>query len=389
MESSDASSVLVIDDEVNVLNAIRRTLRGEPYKVECSSDPVQALELAKDLQPNVVLCDMRMPGLNGVQVFSALTRSNPQCAKILLTGYADINSTIAAINEGHIDRYMTKPWNDEDLKHTLRQQIRLGALKTERDQLAQKLAVKVKELSLLNAQLDERVHARTQEIYQTNLFLEQAFTELNEQFLNAVKVFSNLIEMGSPDMAGHHRRVADLARLLALELNLPDIEVRDIYIAGLLHDVGKTGLAEHVFHVSLTVLDSASRQALLKHPVRGQAALLALPELSAASLYIRQHHERMDGQGYPDGLHGEDIARGARVLAVAEDWDELQLGWLSTRKLGLAESLEFIQKGAGKRYDPVVVNVLPAALQKLENCPREDEEILDSNAVVPGMVLSR
>lgn len=389
MDTVVENSVLVIDDEANVVNAIRRTLRGEPYNVEGTTDPVQALEIAKSLQPTVVICDMRMPGLTGVEVLSALSRSNPQCVKILLTGYADMGSTIAAINEGHVDRYMTKPWNDEELKETLRQQIRLSALKSERDLLAQKLTQKVRELNVLNSELDQRVQARTQELEQTNLFLEQAYEDLNTQFLNAVKVFSNLIEMSAPEMAGHHRRVAEMARLFAQEMNLPEAEVRDIYIAGLLHDIGKTGLAEKLLVTPLSVLDGSSRQLLMRHPVKGQTALMALPELNSAARYIREHHERVDGQGFPDGLKGLEISRGARILAVAEDWDELQLGWLATRKLNMAESVEFIQMGVGKHYDPSVVDLLPAVLAKLAAAPKDDEEIIDSRELVPGMVVTR
>ncbi|WP_370263915.1 HD domain-containing phosphohydrolase [Limnobacter sp.] len=382
-------AVLIIDDEPNVLNALRRTLRSEPYRLESTTDPLKALEIAKTFEPDLVLCDMRMPGLNGAEVFAALSRSNPKCTKILLTGYADMRSTIAAINQGQIDRYMTKPWNDDDLKQTLQQQLRLVALRNERDLLAQRLTAKVKDLNALNADLDQRVAARTQELYQTNLFLEQAFGELSAQFMNAVKVFSNLIEMSAPGMAGHHRRVADLARLLALELDLPDAEVRDIYIAGLLHDVGKAGLSEHVFQRALPELEPGLRAAMIKHPMRGQAALLPLPELNNAALYIRQHHERVDGQGFPDGLVGDEISRGARILAVAEDWDELQLGWLLSRKLNPPEAMEHLLSGAGKRYDTAVLAALPAALARLEDYPADHEELLDSQALVPGMVLSR
>ncbi|MFN7508009.1 MAG: HD domain-containing phosphohydrolase [Limnobacter sp.] len=347
MEHSAESSVLVIDDEANVVSAIRRALRSEPYRVECTTDPVEGLEIAKTLNPTVVICDMRMPGLTGSEVFAALSRSNPRCGRILLTGYADINSTIAAINQGHIDLYMTKPWNDDELKLKLQQHIRLVSLKNEREQLAAQLASKVKELSRLNNELDQRVESRTQELRQTNLFLEQAFSELNQQFLNAIKVFSNMIELSSPQMAGHHYRVAELARFIAIQMALSEVEIRDIHIAGLLHDIGKLDLAERDLNTSLASLSATTRMALMKHPIKGQAALLALPELSNVASIIRQHHERVDGLGYPDGLTGQEILRGAKVLAVAEDWDELQLGWLTEQKLGLEQCFVYINQAAG------------------------------------------
>ena len=389
MEQFADLNVLVIDDEVNVVNAIRRALRNEPYCVEGATDPLKGLELAKSLDPSIVICDMRMPGLSGVEVFSELSRTNPRCVRILLTGYADISSTIAAINQGHIDLYMTKPWNDEELIVKLQQQLRLVSIKNERDQLAGQLARKVKELSQLNVELDQRVQSRTQELHQTNLFLEQAFSELNLQFLNAIKVFSNLLEMTSPEMSGHHHRVAELARLIAIEMNMSEIEVRDIHIAGLLHDIGKLGVAQGDWGKSFASLDSTARVTLMKHPLKGQSALLALPELTSASTIIRQHHERVDGLGYPDGLTDSEISRGAKVLAVAEDWDELQLGWLMERKLSATDAFDFIVQGAGKRYDPDVLAVLPVALQKMEASPKDDEEIVDGFNLIPGMILSR
>lgn len=389
MSETAVQSVLVIDDEVNVVNAIKRTLRSEAYEVQVSTDPKEALEIARRIKPVAVVCDMRMPGMSGSEVLAELHRDQPDCVRILLTGYADITSTIAAINDGQIHRYLTKPWNDDELRDVLRQQIELVNLRRERDHLADSLAVKVDELQTLNRELDQRVAARTQEIYQTNLFLENAYKELHDQFLNSVKVFSNLIEMSSPAMAGHGKRVAELARWIAVEMGLPEAEVEDIYVAGLLHDIGKIGLSDQVLTTPFTQLDPTSRVALVKHCNKGQTALMALPELQNIALYVARHHERVDGKGYPDGLSGKDIPRGARVLAVAEDWDELQMGIVATQKLDMQQTLDFIQSAKGKRYDADVVNALPGALVRLQATPRDDEQLIDSELLIPGFVLSR
>lgn len=389
MDSDKAPAVLVIDDELNVVNAIKRSLRSENFDVHVSTNPFEAIEVAKQIKPAAVICDMRMPGMDGAQVFAALRVDNPDCSKILLTGYADINSTIAAINEGQIDRYLTKPWNDDELREVLRQQIAFVQLRVERDQLANALKIKVDELEILNRELDKRVLSRTQEIFQTNLFLEQAYKELHSQFINAVKVFSNLIEMSSPLMAGHSRRVAELARSIAIEINLPDAEVQDIYVAGLLHDIGKMHLPEKIQTTPYTELDAVSKQAMLKHSSRGQMALMALPELHNVALYVAYHHERVDGRGYPNGLNGKDIPRGARVLAVAEDWDELQMGLLSSNKMNMEQALEYIQQGSQKRYDATVVNALPAALVRIRTMPKDNELMMDSQKLASGQLLSR
>lgn len=389
MSDTDTPVVLVIDDEVNVVNAIKRTLRSENYRVEVCTDPIESIAMAKQIQPLVVMCDMRMPGMDGAQVFAALRSELPLAAKILLTGYADIKSTIAAINQGEIDRYLTKPWNDDELREVIRQQIDLAALRKDREQLTHSLDCKVHELETLNQELDQRVESRTQEIHQANLFLEQSYQQLHTQFLNAVKVFSNLIEMSSPLMAGHGRRVAEVARFIGLEMKLLDSEIQSLYIAGLLHDIGKIGLPEKTLSTPYTQLDAANKLIVARHCEKGQLALMALPELHQVATYIAHHHERVDGRGYPNGIEGSEIPLGARILAVAEDWDELQMGLLASQKLGTTQAIEFITQGADKRYDGDVVRALPSALKRIHYMPKANERIIDSEKIQAGVILSR
>jgi response regulator RpfG family c-di-GMP phosphodiesterase len=134
-------------------------------------------------------------------------------------------------------------------------------------------------------------------------------------------------------VSGHSRRVADLARKIALKLNFPATEAQDVMLAGLLHDVGKIGLPDELLSKPVSHMSGDELGLLRKHPVTGQAALMGLENLRKAGTFIRGHHERWDGQGYPDRLSGLAIPYGARVLAVANDFDALQIGTLSPRKL--------------------------------------------------------
>ena len=381
--------ILLVDDEPNVLNALKRTLRDQPYEVMTAPDGREAIRLARETPPAVIVCDMRMPGLTGVDVMQAIMEVAPDCARVLLTGYADMTSTISAINLGQIQRYLSKPWNDDELKMTLSTLIEHRRVRFERDKLAIEIEKKNEELKRFNAELENRVKARTAEIEQTTLFLDQANRELKVQFFNAVKVFSNMMGMRYPAIVGHSKRVADMARAIALEMKLGSVEVNDIFIAGLLHDGGKLGVSDHVLTTPMAQLSADERSVLMKHPTNGQIALMSLPELQSASLLIRHHHERFDGQGFPDGLLKGTIPLGARILAVAEDFDELQMGWLAPKALKAEEAKEFLMSAAGKRYDPEVLAAFALVYEKAKEVEQPHESVVTTDALKPRQILTR
>jgi response regulator RpfG family c-di-GMP phosphodiesterase len=242
----------------------------------------------------------------------------------------------------------------------------------------------------LNANLEAKVMARTEEVRQTMGFLEVAHKELKNSFLTSLKVFSNLMELREGAMAGHSRRVADHARRLAQRLGLSDNEVQDVMFAGLLHDIGKIGLSDRLLHKPFSALTTEERAEVVKHPATGQAALMALENMKEAASLIRSHHERFDGMGYPDGLSGMAISRGARILAVANDYDALQTGSLLSRRLTENEAREFLLEGRGKRYDPKVTDVFLEMLGGIDTSAYAGPEVkIPASALRRGMALAR
>ena len=182
--------------------------------------------------------------------------------------------------------------------------------------------------------------------------------------------------------------LAELDRKIAIKLNFPATEAQDVMLAGLLHDVGKIGLPDELLSKPVSHMSGDELGLLRKHPVTGQAALMGLENLRKAGSFIRGHHERWDGQGYPDRLSGLAIPYGARVLAVANDFDALQIGTLSPRKLKLDEAVAFIQQNRGKRYCPQVVDALVEVLGATETAVSTGNE-LSPSSLKPGMVLAR
>jgi HD-GYP domain-containing protein (c-di-GMP phosphodiesterase class II) len=163
-----------------------------------------------------------------------------------------------------------------------------------------------------------------------------------------------------------------------------------VMVAALLHDIGKIGLPDKLLHKPFTMLDEEERAAVIKHPVVGQAALMALEQLHGAAKLIRSHHERFDGLGFPDHLAGLAIPLGARVLAVANEYDAVQLGHVTSKRLNAQDALVFIREGRGKRYDPQVVDAFVAIMGgDGEGAAKGGEIVLPVGDLKAGMVLAR
>ncbi|WP_374486660.1 HD domain-containing phosphohydrolase [Zoogloea sp.] len=374
-------TILCVDDEANILSSLRRLFRPHGYTVLTAGGGAEGLEVLAKEHVDLIISDMRMPGMDGATFLAEARTRHPDTVRLLLTGYADMDSTIAAINAGQIARYIAKPWNDQDVVLTVREALERKALEREKSRLEALTRAQNEELKNLNASLEQKVEARTAE-------LKSAHEKLKQHFLTSIRVFSNLIELREGLISGHSRRVADLGRKLANRLGFAPAEAQDVMIAGLLHDIGKIGLPDELLGKPVSHMSGDELGVMRKHPVTGQAALMGLENLRRAGTFIRGHHERWDGQGYPDRLSGLAIPYGARVLAVANDFDGLQIGTLSPRKLKAEEAVAFIQQNRGKRYCPQVVDALIAELGAGDTAAAIGNEHTPSS-LKAGMVLAR
>ena len=394
-ESSYASKdlspdvVLLIDDDPDVLMALRKELRKLNLTVLTSLDAREGVSLAKHHKPGVVICDVRMPELSGAEVFEAIRQISPESARVMLTGFSELDTVVSSINRGHVNRYLCKPLDAEMLQLTLSELVGLARVKLERIKAARELNNRAAELELLNSSLEHCISERIREFEQAKLFLDMSRREQKAQYFSAIKVFSGLTELRSPQLGAHSKRVAELARLIAIELGCDPNYVNEVYIAGLLHDVGKIGLSDEALFMPVGSLGKELRTELMTHCTKGQAVFAGLADMETIATMIRHHHERFDGEGYPDGILNQVIPIGSRILAVAEDYDELQQGWLAPKKLSEDEALSFVMKSGESRYDPQVLQALPPALEKLRAAPRLEERLLSGSELMVGQTLSR
>ncbi len=376
-------TILCVDDEANILSSLRRLFRPAGYRVLVAEGGAAGLEMleAEQGEVDLVISDMRMPAMDGAHFLAEVRQRWPGILRILLTGYADIESTIAAINEGQIYRYISKPWNDGEVLLTVREALERQALLHETARLEALTARQNEELKVLNAGLEEKVRERTEE-------LRLAHERLKRSFFTSIQVFANLIELRGGSMAGHSRRVADLARRIAAGLGLDGRQCNDVFLAGLLHDIGKIGLPDALLAKPPAKMSGEELGVWRKHPAKGEQALMALEELRGAAHLIRSHHERFDGQGYPDGLAGMAIPQGARILALANEYDGHLQGTLTGKRLNEDDAKQAIVQGRGKRYDPAVVDAFLSIVGAPPEPPADEIAVTPAD-LKPGMFLAR
>ena len=384
------ATVLFVDDEASILSSLRRLFRPFGYRILTAESGAAGLEIMAQQQVDLVVSDMRMPEMNGAQFLEKVREKWPDTVRILLTGYAEIGATIDAINKGQIYRYVSKPWEDNDITLTVRHALQQKMLEREKLRLEALTIRQNEELKDLNAHLEEKVLARTNELNKSMQSLDAAHEKLKKSFIMSVRVFSNLIEIRNPNKSGHSRRVAELARSMAQSMGMAAADVQDVFIAGLLLDVGKIGLPDRLQDKPFSNLTFEERAEVVKYPVKGEMALMALEQLKGAARLIRSHRERFDGTGYPDHLSGLSIPLGARILAVAEDYDTAVMGTSFVRAMKPAQALLTIQDGRAMRYDPAVLDALQDVLSRANAAAENNSEsMLRSGQVVPGMVLTR
>ena len=350
MSENPTITILCVDDEVNILSAMRRLFRPAGYRVliaESGEEGLQELEASKG-EINLVISDMRMPTMDGATFLTEVYKRYPKIIRILLTGYSDMDSTVNAINEAHIYRYVSKPWNEEELLHTVKSALHLQEVEAEKERLEALTLKQNEELKDLNANLEAKVTERTAE-------LRTAHERLKKAFMTTIKIFSNLIELRGGNVAGHSRRVADLAHKIGVKMGVEHKVLNDIFLAGLLHDIGKIGFSDMLLNKPPIKMSADERSIYCQHPVKGEQLLMPLEDLHNAAKLIRHHHEHFAGTGYPEGLAGEQIPIGSRILALANEFDGLTEGFLTGKKQTILEVREYIQKDGGKRYDPKVV----------------------------------
>ena len=391
-ENQMLATLLLVDDEENILNSLRRILRNEPYALLTCNDGEAALQLLEQQPIDLVISDARMPGMDGATLLAQVQQRWPNCLRILLTGYADLTTTVKAINQGQIYRYISKPWDDNELRLIIRQALAFQHSERERQRLEQLTREQNQHLQELNASLEQRVRARTAELEQTADMLDLAYAELRRSYVTATEVFANLVGQRLSKERQTNTQVIALVKAYAEFHGLDESTSNDLTMAAALYNIGKLTWDDQLLERPADLMYKEERARYRKYPVVGESLLMTLEPVQDAGHLIRHHQERWDGQGFPDRLAGEAIPLGSRILKLAVDFIELQRGLVLERRLNRDEALLLMQKYSGRLYDPTLcTHFIELCTTLAPDLALADSSIiaLETRRLEPGMVLAR
>lgn len=328
MSEHDSVAVLVVDDEEPIRNALRRFLTGRGFEVHTAASGQEALVALGAHNIALMLSDIRMPGMSGVDLVPQALEVAPHLAVVMLSAINDATTAALCMQRGAMD-YLTKPLELDDLERAVQRALRRRAASIEERQLD----VQRKEEWLRERAESHRVTVAT------------------------LEALVNAMEARDPYLRGHSARVADLAATIAAHLGQSDDDVEQIRLAGRLHDIGKIGTREAVMNKQ-GPLTPDEYDHVKQHVLIGSQILAPLGHLAPVLGGVRSHHERWDGAGYPDGLRGDDIPITARIIGAAEVYDALCTSRPYQDKMAPAEAVRRMEDLVGTVLDPKVFTAL-------------------------------
>ena len=323
MESTSRSNIslatpvftlLFVDDEPDIVDSLQRSFR-KGYKILTATSGQEAIEYIKSQPVDLIISDQRMPGLTGDAVLKAAKELQPEAIRILLTGYTDLESLVKCINEAGIYKYMTKPWEPEDLKLTVTR-------------------------ALEHLDLERRLKLSTE--------------QLKSAYQDAVTMLSFACEGKDEDTGFHVQRVQHFTEALARELGLPEEESVHMGVMSILHDVGKLNIPDAILKKPAK-LDAEEWAIMQTHPEQGVRILGSNPFYAVAREIAGGHHENWDGSGYPQGLAGEAIPLAARMVRVSDVFDALTSRRPYKEPWSTDAALNLLREQSGLHFDPAIV----------------------------------
>jgi response regulator RpfG family c-di-GMP phosphodiesterase len=376
-------SILIVDDEIEVLKALERLLHRD-YTVVTFTDVDEALIFYRESPTHIVISDMMMPKMNGANFLKEISNINAKSKRIALTGYASAELAQQAINEGQVSRYLSKPWNNTELKALLTELV------NEIKQDNKKQAI-LKKLSVNNNKLE--LEQKTHNIVHNLMLDEQQNNDKQTTHLKSVNnelliLNANLIAMYSKEVAGHSVRVAQQAKVLAVRLGLEDKECGTIYIAALFHRLGIGIVSTDADPDNRNGLSEQERQEHFAYVQASADVMDSASSLKRSANIVRHIYEQVDGHGAPEHLNQAAIPNGSLILRLLIEFDLLVSGCVTGEVISPNEAFLQCKEQVGTIFDSTIYQ----AFVDMYISPQKNEKFQQIKLVAglqPMMVLAQ
>jgi len=338
--TASAAHLLVVDDERPLREGLARYLRGRGFVVEEAGDGTEALAALERDRFAVVICDILMPGVDGLEVAKRAAAADADLAIVMLTAVNDALSAKRALQSGALE-YLLKPMELDELGRAVERALHKRDLLIDRRRTEQ----------MIRSEVDQRT-----------MQIEREKAVLREMSVGIVDSLVTAMEAKEPFYRGQSARVADLAAAIARQMELPSEVIEQVRLAGRLRDVGRIGVREAVLNKAGTLTDKELEH-IREHLLISVEILAPLTHLGPVITFVRDHHERWDGAGYPRGLRGAEISIGGRILAAADAFNALTSARPYRDPMTADRAGKLMEALSGTLLDPKVFEALKRVMR--------------------------
>ena len=351
MEGEAKSRILLIDDEPEITE-ILHDLLSEQYDCVSASSAEEALERLREKKFELVVSDITMPGMTGLEMLPHVKSISPNTVVVMISGMQTVESAIGALRLGAFD-YLMKPFDLRQVEAVVKRALEHRELIVAKQRY--------------ETQLEDLVEQRTAE-------LDKALASLEDAYRSTLKALTAALETRDSETHGHSERVVTYSLRLGREYGLDARQMKALEFGSLLHDIGKIGVPDSILRKPAKLTEE-EWVLMREHPVHGQQILRGIEFLEGAARVVAQHHEKWDGSGYPLGAKGDEIDLCARIFAVADAFDAMTSDRVYRRGKSYEAASQELDDWAGRQFDPKVV-------EAFHRVPRSDWDELHRRSLM-------
>ncbi len=356
-ERPNPARILVVDDDPGICRLFDVLLKDSGYQVDTAEDAHSAQQKLSGGSFDVVVADIIMPGLSGIDLLKKQDEKAPDIPFILITGNPNLETASEAVRTGSAVDYLTKPVSSAQLFRSVSRAVEIKRVRDENRRLTA-------ENRRYQLHLEDMVQEKSAE-------LVRACREIRESYNFSLEALVAMLDAREQTTARHSVRVREFALILARKMGISKPELHDIALGTLLHDIGKIALPDAIL-LKPGSLTEPEWAVMKTHPQIGYDIIKASAYLAGAAALVLSHHEKFDGSGYPRGLAGNAICLGARIFAVVDAYDAMRSVRVYKPATSAEQALEEILRCSGSHFDPEVVNVFRSCQAALEEIAVRD-----------------